>query len=137
MSESAQWFLDVQYYGEVGEVIPFTSYREARARCQELLAQVVHDCPSWVNSHPEVDFYAGLMPQGFQPVISGVELSDADGYRVSGAGTGGYTDVDELVDARLLEGLPFIVGKYRVHYLDPKEGTYTRVPGWFVEAAHG
>lgn len=137
MSDATQWFLDVQYHGEVGEVIPFTSYREARARCQELLAQVVHDSPDWVKSQSEQDFYAGLRPQGFELVISGVELSDADGYRVSGASTGGYTDVDELVDARLLEGLPFIVGKYRVHYLDPKEGTYTRVPGWFVEAAHG
>lgn len=137
MSESAQWFLDVQYHGEVGEVIPFTSYREARARCQELLKQVVHGLPDWAKSRPEEDVYAGLMPQGFELVIAGVELSDADGYRVSGSGTGGYSNVDELVDACLLEGLPFIIGKYRVHYLDPKEGTYTRVPGWFVEAAHG
>lgn len=137
MSESAQWFLDVQYWGEIGEVIPFASYREARTRCQELLKQVVHDYPDWLQSQSEEDRLAGLMPQGFTLVVSGVELSDADGYRVSGTGSAGYSSVDELVDARLFEGLPFIVGKYRVHYIDPQACQYTRVPGWHAEAAHG
>lgn len=137
MSESAQWFLDVQYWGNFGEVIPFASYREARARCQALLKQVVHEYPDWLQSQSDEDMLAGRMPDGFTLVLSGVELSDADGYRVSGTGSSGYSSVDELVDARLFEGLPFIVGKYRVHFLDLQGGQYTRLPGWHAEVAHG
>lgn len=132
MPKATQWFLDVQYWSARGEVLVFTNYREARARCQELSSQIVDEMPQWVHDQSEEDAFAGLVPAGVGQEICAVELSDADGYRVSGAGLGGVNQVDDLVDARVGD-LPFVVGKYRIKWLDKVCGQFTRVS----EPCHG
>lgn len=131
MAQSAQWFLDVQYWCGLGEVIPFTSYREARQACQELVSQVA-DMPDWCGGADDVTvdaYYPAVRADGFGFEIAAVELSDEDGYRVSGCGVGGYSSVDDLVDARLVNVLPFVVGKYRIRWLDGHD-EFTREAGW-------
>jgi len=107
--EGPQWWVDVQFCDERGELRGFASYGEARSLYEAIKADHLRQ-----------------LDEAGESGIAALELADVNGWRLAGWGAALDGAEDALADFAL-RGLPAGPGKWRVEWL-PGDREFVRVP---------